>query len=81
MYGETINNGLRYTVSITHVDCVIKPGMAKLYFRDEQRKVHHVNVPYRFCKSFKVGDSVSVFINLDSDWYEIDPMSLKEVSP
>ncbi|MCU7549572.1 hypothetical protein OCK74_10630 [Chitinophagaceae bacterium LB-8] len=53
---------------------------SKLYFRNSQNEVKHVNVNYSECQEYKHGDTITVYANDESDWYEIAPSTLRHSS-
>ena len=76
MYNKTINNGGRINTSIIQIDCRSGKTKSRLYFRNLKHEVKHINVSFHQCNSYKIGDTITVFINEENDWYEIDPSTL-----
>ena len=77
MYTETVTTGVKMKVRVANVTCTEGKGRSSLWFRNDNNEVKHVNIPLSDCKNFKVGDSITIFVNKDNDWYEIDPAMLK----
>ena len=75
---KTIRNGKKLKTRIIDVGCTTGKGKSRLYFRDEHNQIKHVNVTYLQCKEFRDGDTISIFVNVMDDWYEIDPASLMQ---
>ncbi|RYE53199.1 MAG: hypothetical protein EOP48_14920 [Sphingobacteriales bacterium] len=81
MTSDTIQTGTRLQVIVTNVDCTNGKTKSRLYFRNDESAVKHVNVNYQDCQSYQPGDTIAVYRNKDKDWYEIDPVSLEKFKP
>lgn len=74
---ETIQSGKLVRTKLTSIYCANGKSKSSLYFRNSEGVIKHVNISYPDCLKFKRGDTIGVFENMEDDWYEIDPASLK----
>ena len=65
---ETYQSGKLYKTKVTNIDCTIGKSKSRLYFRNSQGSVKHVNIKYLDCLKFNKGDTISVYENSDEDW-------------
>lgn len=74
---ETIQSGNLIKTVVRNIDCTIGKSKSRLYFKNSDGIIKHVNLQYSDCLKFNKGDTIGVFENKEDDWYEIDPNALK----
>ena len=69
---DTFKKGKKLRVAVLNVICTDGKAQSSLYFRNNNNEVKHVNVNYHDCLKYKAGDSITVILNKESDWYLLD---------
>lgn len=79
MRDTALSKGKKIKAIISKVYCTNAKSKSSLYFIDEKNVVRHVNVTYYQCNLYRPGDTITVFVNEQDDWYEIDPATVRQV--
>lgn len=63
MSSETRFSGKKLQTTVIKLECTIAKTKSKLYFKNDEGDIKHINLNYDDCKEYNTGDIILVYSN------------------